>query len=71
MTCERILLISLYVTKTANPKDSYIQGYQFSQFSLISDFFTLTILKVIFEISSYKGEFHVSEKVIVLFQTFS
>ena len=29
-----------------------IQGWKFSDFSLISDFFTLTILKIIFAISS-------------------
>ena len=30
----------------------HFQGWKFSDFSLISDFFTLTIMKIIFEISS-------------------
>ena len=33
---------------------SSLQGWKFSDFSLISDFFTLTILKIIFVISSYE-----------------
>ena len=35
-----------------------IQGWKFSDFSLISDFFTSTILKIIFEISSEENFSH-------------
>ena len=35
-----------------------IQGWKFSDFSLISDFFTLTIMKIIFEISSQEKLSH-------------
>ena len=35
-----------------------IQGWKFLDFSMISDFFTLTILKMIFEISSLERVSH-------------
>ena len=35
-----------------------VQGWKFSDFRLISEFFTWTILKIIFEISSYERVSH-------------
>ena len=36
------------------PSLCFLQGWKFLDFSLISDFFTSTILKIVFEISSYE-----------------
>ena len=51
------------------------KGWKFLDFSLISDFFTWTILKIIFEVSSEERLSHDiildPGEVLVLFQTFS
>ena len=48
----KLLLQSIICSITIQEKQ-ILQGWKFSDFSLISDFFTATIQKIIFEISSY------------------